>query len=377
MDLDALSIAVLGASESLGAGAHPDLRFDPDFIWDVMRGEHVLKLEGTPELDEFIGKDREAPHVLWQGKRDFRGALDWVVTNLIHAFSQIFLDTEEYSFGYILARKLGAKGKDIYLAAELGAKMSALRSQAERLLNYSGGQLPEKMFIFFTGNDLCAHSFDQITTSEDFGQSLRRGLEFLIRNGKPHPRGTSVYVVGFLSATQVLLEQSIKDKQVWAFGQQVSCQALKERGFSAQMPMLARKHPESIYFAHYLPPNPVQLCPTFFALPQLARNEMGFFAMMDEKEAKKQLLQKEEEMISTLSGRIRNYRMQTEKVVGEIEHLMQKVVSEKKMSFYHLKSTQSLDITGDDMATDCFHLSVNGQLKVAKALYAELMAQKL
>lgn len=371
-DPDAVSVAVLGASESLGGGAHPDFQFDSDFIWDVIKGERQLKIEGSKDLKAYIGEELDAPQLLWQGKRDYRGGLDWVVSNLIHVFAQIFFDTEEYSFGYILAKKLKVKGENIFLAGELGAKVSALRSQSERLLDRFGGKLPEKIFIFFTGNDLCAQSLERITSGEDFGGHLRRGLEFMLRNGKAHPRGTSVYVVSYLGATQLLLEPSIQEKKVWAFGQEVTCKKLREQSYLPANPLMSHKHSESVYFSNYLPPNPAQLCPTIFSLEQMARNEIGFFSPLDEKERKKVVAVKVAEMISTLSNRVRIYRNQAQKAVSAVSRLKKSVFADKNIEFQLLTATESLDLVGEDLACNCFDLSLAGQLKIAKALYAEM-----
>ena len=132
------SIGILGDSLSTGAGTPPSLEFNGDSLWDVFKGLTPIaaNAEEDKELQEFI-KSRylETPVVLNPGIREYSSGFEWVMANLQRSFSANFLNTEEYSWGHLLGRSLGAPGESIFIAGQNGAQVATLRRQADRLLD--------------------------------------------------------------------------------------------------------------------------------------------------------------------------------------------------------------------------------------------------
>ena len=47
-------------------------------------------------------------------------------------------------------------------------------------------------------------------------------------------------------------------------------------------------------------------------------------------------------------------------------------LKKKGLKIVYLESTKNIQFDGEDMASDCFHFSVEGQKKIAKSLNEEL-----
>jgi hypothetical protein len=145
-----------------------------------------------------------------------------------------------------------------------------MEDQIDRVLDARHGELPDKVFIFFTGNDLCGQRPELTTSPEEFGEQLRTGLAYLARNGKAPSGGTQIYVVGFLGILQLISHPDLLAKEVKAFGKTISCQKLRESGYEPDLDALKREggSPESLFFARVIPPSPVRMCPTLFDRPK-------------------------------------------------------------------------------------------------------------
>jgi lysophospholipase L1-like esterase len=262
--------------------------------------------------------------------------------------------------------------ENISIAAELGAKVERLPRLIDRLLD-AQKELPKTLFIFFTGNDLCSSNMNTITGSESFGDSLWEGLQYLVRNGNPSAQGTTVYIPHVLSFSQWITKDSLLDHRV-SSGKGMTCRELRKSGFSFKKPDGVQDLPIEnigVVFGSYL----TNQCPTLFNHETLALSQVSFFSNFNAKKRQNEIVKIKEEFLSTLATRVRSYRDQTDAVVKRANEWSTKTMPHKKIRFQVIKETGQLDFEGDDLADDCFHLNLNGQVKVANAILKGLSLQ--
>lgn len=343
------SIAILGDSTSTGAATHPALVFDSVALWSILRGETSVEADVHGEsLRRYNILERPAmPTVLRRSSREFYDSAEWVFLNFLSILSQRYLNTEQYSWGYLVGSSLGLAPQDIWIGAENGARVEQLLDQTDRLLTAHQGVLPNKIFIFFSGNDLCAQRPDLTTSPEMYGGQLQTALDYLRRNGKPAAAGTKVYILGFMGILQLLTQPTILDKEVKAFGKAQSCRQLREGGYEPDLESLQRggATPEAVLFARLLPPNPARMCPTLFAPAQAVKGHLEEFG-----------------------NKIRSYRKRSVDVVTN----QNKLAANSGFSFHYISATEALNFSPEQIAGDCFHLSLSGQSAVADAVLKEL-----
>jgi lysophospholipase L1-like esterase len=349
------TVAILGDSLSTGAATHPGLAYDNIGLWSVFRGEtSVAPTVHGSSLDRFhVDTNPPLPLVLHRSVREYSGSADWVFLNFLSMVSQKFLNTEQYSWGYLVGRAIGAQPSEIYIAAENGASMEDIVDQIDKLLDARKGELPNKVFIFFTGNDLCAPRPELTTSPDEYGRQLEEGLNHLIRNGKAASGGTQVYVLGFLGVLQLISSPEILAKEVMAFGKVTTCQKLRETGYEPDLESLQRKNgsQESLLFARVIPPNPARMCPTLFDRPAAVKEHLADFG-----------------------NKIRGFRKKAEEVVDGQNKLMAKLDSANRFTFNYITTTESITFAPDDIGADCFHLRLGGQVAIADAVLKHIGA---
>lgn len=342
-------IAVLGDSLSTGAATHPALQMDAKRLWEIFQGQVDVQAGDT---------DRAllpAPLRLWPARREFFGGADWVYRHASQVIARRFLDTEEYSWGYALARSLipgsaSDQAGQVAIAAENGAKTEMLPMQLERVLEASGGRLPEKLFVFFTGNDLCGLTLAHTTNEAEFRRNLRTGLLAILR-APAAKQGTDVYILGHLGVTQLVYEPGILAKTIYAYGEMTSCRALRDRGFEPPTPAYDPGLPEEArWFAMLMPPNPAAYCPTLFG----------------------PTTPEQERTVQAIANRIRGYREVQAGVVAELNTRTTAQPGSSTTRLHYIEDTAQLQFSADDIAGDCFHLSQQGQQKVAGAVLSYL-----
>jgi hypothetical protein len=352
-------LAVLGDSISTGAATHPALAMDAKRLWGVFTGS----AEARP-VDAELG-ELPPPGRLWPSVREFFGGADWVHRNTMQLVARRFLDTEEYSWGYAVARALlpgtlAERAGGLAIAAENGAKTEAMPFQLERVLEASGGRLPEKLFVFYTGNDLCGMAMSQVTSEADYRRALRAGLAAVTR-APAAPGGSDVYVMAYLSVLQLLHGESILAKEVEANGEKTTCREMRERGFQPKDPAYDPGLPEEArWFGLVMPPNPAGYCATLFGPPSRGGDEL----------------------VGALANRIRAYRGIQQEVVADLSGKQAPHAGEapaapplppsSAVRFHYVAETAELSFAADDIAGDCFHLARPGQEKVAQAVLSYL-----
>ncbi len=351
--------AILGDSISTGGGSHPVLKYDVEALWDVFNNKISTKTE-RGQLNEynqgkFTAPDLVAPVRLWPTMREFFGGPDWVYRNLLGFFSRKFLDSEEYSWGYLAANDLGIDVTRLAIAADDGARVANMPRQIDRVLQNTGGKLPPKVFIFYTGNDLCGMDPSLMTSTADYKTHLMRGLTYLARNsGKTKDETpTEVYLMSYMSLVQLLDDQQILDKKITAFGKETTCAGLRKDGYRSADPAYSPKiPPEAWYFAMAMPPNPAAFCPTLFAPQKFANHSL-----------------------SDLANRIREFRQAEADVVSEFNKAAEQEPF-KSLRLQHIIGTASLKFTPEEVGEDCFHLSLRGQEKLARSVADEISSIK-
>lgn len=351
--LFAKKVAFLGDSISTGGAAHPYLALEADRFHKIFTGKVKIQPDDNYQKAlqslgyEHIGSD--SPTRLELSRREFFNAFNWAKDSLFHRLSIEYLDAEEYSWSYLLAKRLGYKGEDILIAAKDGESSKHIMRQADRLLDASSGQLPEKIFIFFTGNDLCGPSLEWVTSSQSFKSNIESGIRYLLRNGKSAPAGTQIYLVNPLGSLQLFSSSSIKNKSIPFYGTQISCENLQTNQFAipAETNIGSESDPEKmlsyLLFYNFIGHSPARYCSSLFSVA------------------------KDTDARLELSKRIEGYRRGLKELV---EKFTKEIGSE--ISFHHIDSTGSLLFEADDIANDCFHLSLYGQHKVAAAVLGEL-----
>lgn len=343
-------VAVLGDSLSTGAASHPALVYDGEALWRVFTGKVSVaprREDLPPEASVPQAGELAPPRRLWPTSREFFGGPDWVYRNALQVLSRTYLDTEEYSWGYLMGMGLGVPAQDILIAGEDGARVEHIPRQLDRVLAATDGVLPERVLIMFTGNDLCGLSLDQVTTAQAFEEALDAGFAYLLTNGTPAPGGTEVRLLSYLGVLQLLNDEGILSKPVDAFGAATTCRALRANGYHARAVQDALAKPRTaeypFAFGLFMPPNPAAFCPTLFGDPSRDADERTGF----------------------LANRVRAYREAEARSVQKI----QAVAAQRgvKITFRHVTATAEVLFDGADIAADCFHLSPTGQLKVARA----------
>jgi hypothetical protein len=357
-----IDVAILGDSLSTGAATHPALRFDTRDLWAVFNGERSVAPSASDLPSDFravVPATLAPPGRLWPSAREFLGGPDWVWRNALGSLSRVFLDTEQYSWGYLVASGLAVPPERVAIAGEDGARVAAIPRQVDRLLDATGGRLPRRIFLLYTGNDLCGQTLEATTSPKDFATGLETGLRYALRNGTASaPEGTDVYVLSYLGVLQLLHDEAILAKKVYAHGKEVSCKELREQAFEAAARVEGAAAPATgasappAWFTWFMPPNPSAFCPTLFG---------GLDGVPG---------RTSDEVIGALANRIRAFRDEEERVVARLAEVAAKEGAPVRL--HYLKSSGLVAFAPEDIAGDCFHLSASGQGKVARAALTDL-----
>ncbi len=341
VDLSGASAVIFGDSVASGAATHPALEYNGDVLWDILSGKVDVSAKSS-DIPHIGGLELERPHIVFLSESEIANhPFDSTTILLTQSLSSIFLNTEEYSWGYQLARKLGASGSKIYFASTNGAQSADFLKQVQRFLTVSGGQLPKYIFVMFTGNDLCSLYGTGMTSAEIYSSNIEAGLSLLTAM-TPHPEGTNIVLAGILPVTQVYQSTSILDHKVKAYGNEVTCRELRETKF-LRPESVQPKYAATAMFSQLFPPNPSLMCPSLFAVDKVMKDQIS--------------------EVATTAGL---YRDGLEKLAATYRK------KSNGFSVRYLKSLSNMKLEGSDIAQDCFHLSIDGQSKVAERLFTEL-----
>jgi hypothetical protein len=355
-------LAILGDSSSTGAAAHPKLEFDSKVLWDVFNGAIDLRVDPSLVPADFQASvgSLEPPTRVGPSTRENDGGSGWIWHNFSQKISAMTLESHQLSYGYLAGRKLGIPARDILIGGENGTTSRHAWIHAARLVGARNRDLPSKVVFFYTGNDLCAQSFDDVIAASDYGDELLKGMKYLVLNGHADARGTKIFIPGFLPVTTLLHEPTILEHKIKLHGEIVSCKEARDRLFGPKLdqtkPVPATKvesdlmsDPRFQVFSAFMPPSPVLLCPTLFG-----------------KMAEDSVRQ------SLLANRVRGFRDAQKKAVDDFNQWRGLKFPAKAFEAVYIGVTETIKFEGSDVAGDCFHLSAAGQGKVASAMLTEL-----
>lgn len=330
-------MAVLGDSLSTGAVTRTGMAFDDQVLMRYFRGELLLgptavDRETLLSSEYDAAADFRGPRRLAPLPGEMKDGLSWVVRNALFRFGHAFLDQETFAWGNLLARRAGVASNDVLIAADDGARAEHAYGQAGRILEQSAGHLPDDVFLFFTGNDLCGPTADKITTADQYAASLEKAVRYLMRNGTPAPQGTTLWLVEPMPVMQLVHSPAIAAKTVSAHGKSTTCRELQSGSVAApDLPITSAEDADWAFLMRFFPKSPGDMCPAIF------RGTAGDLNLADRLHAYRRAMSAIPERLEVKDG----YRV--------------RVVSE----------TASLLFEPQDIAEDCFHLSLRGQIKLA------------
>ncbi len=336
-------IGVAGDSLSTGAVVHPGLSFDADLIWNRLRGGELQSALLDPAwVSASTGHEikRLVPLV-----EEFRGASDWVGRNFLHTVMSRYFDFPNLSYLAFLGGSADQESIRILNAAQDGARIASLRAQIMRIYVANNRQLPPQMIIFYTGNDVCGPTLGSMSTAEDYGDHLRSGLELIARLNTAKTR---VLILSHLSIQQIVQSPAILAKEVPAHSKVMTCGELQKQraiAWSSTSKDLGYDVTQLLSLVSF-PSTPQMFCPNLFG----ANID---FAGKDQ--------------IFTLTGRMRTYRQQAQKIAAEMQR-QQKTDGASRVEYIFVPETEAIRFEAEDIANDCFHLSPTGHLKISAAI---------
>jgi hypothetical protein len=249
------------------------------------------------------------------------------------------IDTEEYSFGYMLGRTLGLSADQIVIAAQDGAKVSSMYKQMLRLLAVGSPTLPPLILVSYVANDLCSPKVFSESV-EKFRTDYAKDVNFQfdrIAQMPPASGGTRIFIIQPLDLANVLANPDLLSQKVpLESHKDVSCEELRSGKFGNDFTKLMQN----------------SLRGQCSALFNLTDNPGRHLAQTRELQS-----------------------IQTQVLREAIENFNNR--SDLRIKMILATSPQSIHFTAGDLANDCFHPSPKGAAKVATQLRAnELKNEK-
>jgi hypothetical protein len=221
------------------------------------------------------------------------------------------------------------------------------------MLRANNGTWPEMISIAFHGNDLCPFDERLVTSAESYAQELDRTLTYISLNGEAVNGSVHVVVQQPIGMAQLASSKDIQNKNVRAHGRVMTC---KELNGPKQVGWVSGDA------AKDLPQEGL----AFFSLLPLTTSARGLcpnlFASVDQKDASDRL--------AFIAGRQRSYREAIRKVVKSFQEAKDHK-SKNALKFSIIEGSGALRLDQADVAQDCFHLSEQGQRKLAKLVDEE------
>lgn len=364
-------LAVFGDRYATGAAASSQYQLDFTTVWQQLEAPPTQTISPADlQLLAIQGFQPPfaAPRTLWFSQQEFLTGLDWSVKYLVQGLSQLYYNQDALSWGALLGKRLGLSASDVLLAAHMGDSMAQFPMQVERMLTATSGEVPERVLVWFPIEDLCHASLSAPSPQHQYRTALKQGLE-RFASARPAPSGSQIWVLSPHKATQLLLSPTIQAKSVHAFGATTTCKQLRDTNFHpGSLPALDKAPPVAAYLADLIPPSPARMCPSFFAQKLLAQQEVSLFA--SETKRKRDVELKVEAATGNLSQAIRNYREAGKKEVETMQATWEKKHS--SLTVHWVAATEALELEAEDLAGDCFHLSLAGHLKVVKLVEAAI-----
>lgn len=352
--LHAETIAFLGDGISTGGATHPALVFDGEQLKKIFANELDLRPEASyyqllNQEGVNIEQPADAPRRLPLSAREFHHPLTWAFQSALQRVSVQFLDTEEYSWSYMFGRKQGFLAEQILIAARNGERSGDALRQIDRVLDATQSVAPRHTFLFFSGQDICSPDLEFATTPVEFARNIESAVRYFMRNAKSDRSVSDIWLVDPLGLLQIVTAPGILNHQVQAFGQTLSCRDLQAGRISARArPMLSPDYGIEDLFLTLVNQGPRNYCPSLFAIHEGPA-----------------------ELQVRLGTLISQYRLQLEKLVKKLQG------AHPSFRVHHLKASADILLDGPDMANDCFHLNLNGQLKITRKMLEAVQAVQI
>lgn len=333
------NIAVVGDSISTGALSNDVTTLDPDVVWEILEGGKKDKGSDT----------RSNPTVLKYSKRELSDPVSWIFKNFLASASSVYFNSEENSWASLVAENLGIKGSNVLVAAKNGAKAESSILQIERILSHTGSVAPDVLLLLYSGNDLCSQKH-LITLPEQYIVSIENSLDYFFKNATPKVSNGLVVLPAPLNIVQFAKEKNILNKMVPAFGGQMSCGELRDRGYrpaSGYKP----KNPLSESLAGTFPPTPVMFCPSLFN-KSISNSEL----------------------LSYIGTTSKAYRIELQKLADRMQAKLKANAYDgfQNWKVVYSSGSDELIFSDEDVGNDCFHLSVKGQKRLADKVLKDL-----
>lgn len=350
-------MAFIGDSLTTGAVSHPAVQLGRLGIVELLRGKKAPALTLPADIVEAqtqlglrpIAYDRYPhPRRLGPSPASFTGPLFWVYRHFSHAIALNYLDYEQLSWAYALGRQWDVQGGEVIIAANDGARVSSAYDQVRLLAQLSPEQFPRTVFILFSGNDVCSQTSDLFTSASDYGADLKKALGLLNRiveeksgHGSPAAK-TVVVLLEPINIMQLIVNPSIQQKSVTIGERSYRCSEVQSPSFASPKPdkngTSLRDEDRMLLNFNLLPESPSRYCSGIFQPTEVGETNRA-----------------------AASRHWSEYRSQIQQVAKDswnLEHLQ--VIA--------LDAPAKLLLTGKDIAEDCFHLSYNGQFRLAAAV---------
>lgn len=332
------TLGIIG--DSLATGANADLRLEPhlwklaghglfDFLFvHAGASQRYVPIEKSLLRRPKSFGDPDRPYLppltrVFDTPTDHKIGFERAMENR----GSTWVDCEECSFAYLVGRRLGIPAQNIFMAAQIGKRISSLGQQLERLA-LPLGHLPDVIIISYTGNDMCNMSnMNQTlaTKSEAYEKEMVRELE-KIRSLPPSPKGTKVFVVaaadvGYLVEAESILSRKVTYNYGWPVGgtRSITCRDFRRESY----PGLKDLNGMCNLILRTAPENKSRIAKV--------------------RELHQAIVQAQQSV--TLWAR---------------HHL-----SSPELSFHFVGSILATPFNGEDISNDCFHPSIRGHEKIA------------
>jgi hypothetical protein len=153
----------------------------------------------------------------------------------------MIIDTEQYSWGYLLGRKLGVMPRHIYLAArhgggarELQYQFAALQMRDPAMPAMLPGHQPELVLVMMNLYEMCEFpgGFEQDphyrrAFLDTYAQEFRGGFVAALEQIEPHPKGSAIVVMSPVDLLQSYRRDDLLDRRVPYEDAEVTCRDIR------------------------------------------------------------------------------------------------------------------------------------------------------
>jgi hypothetical protein len=258
----------------------------------------------------------------------------------------MLIDTEQYSWGYLLGRKLGVLPRHIYLAARHGSGARELQYQFAALQMHDPampavlpGHQPELVLVMMNLYESCDYPggleqdpHQRRAFLQTYAQEFRRGFAAALARIEPHPNGSEIVVMAPVNLLQTSRRDDLLDRRVPYEDAEVTCRDIR----SGDLPPLRWMGRDLLEMAN--------ICRGVLGIPWHAVERL--------------------DAIESLAREMVDIQRQV------TLDLASDPPEGIKITF--VEETGSIRFEADDFAHDCWHPSLRGAEKIARIVHKAL-----